>query len=52
MRGPFQEYVVEKGNRIGQLIIEQCYTSKFVEVNEFSEEKTEKGQQGFGSSGV
>ena len=47
-----EEYVVEKGNRIVQLITERCYTSTFAEVNEFSEEKTEKGQKGFGSSGA
>ena len=41
-----EEYVVETGNRIGQLIIERCYTPKFVEVNEFNEEKTVKGQRG------
>ena len=47
-----EKYVVETGNRIGQLIIERCYTPKFVEVNEFNEEKTERGQKGYGSSGV
>ena len=41
-----EEYVVETDNRIGQLIIERCYTPKFVEVNEFNEEKTIKGQRG------
>ena len=46
------EYEVETSNGIGQLIIEQCYTPKFVEVNEFNEEKTKRGQRGFGSSRV
>ena len=41
-----EEYVAETGNRIGQLVIEWCYTPKFVEVNEFNEEKTVKGQRG------
>ena len=46
------EYVVETGNHISQLIIERCFTPKFVEVSEITEEKTERGQKGFGSSGV
>ena len=47
-----EEYVVETGNCIAQLIIERCFTPKFVEVSDFTEEKTERGQKGFGSSGV
>ena len=35
-----EEYMVETGNLIGQLSIDRCYTPKFVEVNEFSKEKT------------
>ena len=46
------KYVVETGNHIAQLIIERCFTPKFVEVSEITEEKTERGQKGFGSSGV
>ena len=34
-----EEYMVAN-NPIGQLSIDQCYTPKFVEVNEFSKEKT------------
>ena len=46
------EYLVEVGNRIAQLIIERCFMQKFVEVSEFMEEKPERGEKGFGSSGV
>ena len=34
-----EEYMVAN-NPIGQLSIDRCYTPKFVEVNEFSKEKT------------
>ena len=47
-----EECVVERGNHIAQLIIERCFTPKFVEVSKFTEEKTERGQKGFASSGV
>ena len=47
-----EKYVVKTGNRIAQLIIEQCFTPKFVEVSKFTEKKTKRGQKGFGSSGV
>ena len=47
-----EEYVIETVNCIAQLIIERCFTPKFAEVSEFTEEKTERGQKGFGSSGV
>lgn len=47
-----EEFTVKTGNCIVQLIIEWCYTPKFVEVDDFSEEKTEIGQRGFGSSSV
>ena len=47
-----EEYVVGTGNRIAQLIIEQCFTPKFVEVSEFTEENTKRGLKGFGSAGV
>ena len=46
---PHEGYMEETGNLTGQLSIDQCYTPKFVEVNEFSKEKTERGQWGFGS---
>ena len=47
-----EEYVVETGKCVAQLIIEHCFTPKFVEVGEFTEEKTERGQKGFDSLGV
>ena len=47
-----EDYVVEAGNRIAQLITEHCFMPKFLEVNEFTEEKTERGQKSFGLSGV
>ena len=46
-----KEYVFEKHKRIGQLIIERYYTPKFVEVHNFTDGKTERGDGGFGSSG-
>ena len=50
---PHEEYLVEiGGNCIAQLIIERCFTPKFVEVSKFMEEKTEQGETGFASSGV
>ena len=47
-----EEYVMETGNHVAQLIIERCFTPMFVEVSEFTEEKTKREQKGFGSSGV
>ena len=47
-----EEYVVKTGNHVVQLIIERCFTPKFVEVSKFTEEKSKRGQKGFGSSGV
>ena len=38
-----EEYVIERGDRIAQLIIERCYSPKFVEVSEFTKDKTESG---------
>ena len=42
------EYIVEIGNRIAQLIIEKCYDVKFVECNELPD--TQRSVGGFGSS--
>ena len=39
------------GNRMAQLIIERCCTPKFVEVSKFMDKKTERGEEGFVSSG-
>ena len=47
-----EECLVEVGSCIAQLIIERCFTPKFVEVSKFMEEKTERGEKGFDSSGV
>ena len=45
------EYTVEKGHHVAQLIFEGYFATKFVEVNEFTEEKTERGTYGIGSTG-
>ena len=37
-----EEYVIERGDRIAQLIIERCYSLKFVEVSQFTKDKTER----------
>ena len=37
------EYMVETGNGIAQLIIERCFTPKFVEVTKFMDKTTERG---------
>ena len=40
-----EEYLVETGDRIAQLIIERCFTPKFVKVREFTEEKADRGEK-------
>ena len=47
-----EEYVIERGDRIAQMIIERLFTRKFGEVREFNKENTERGEGGFGSTGV
>ena len=47
-----EEYVVETGNQVVQLIIEHSVMPKFVEVSKFTDEKTKRGKKGFGSSSV
>ena len=42
------DYIVEIGNRVVQLIIKKCYDVKFVEYNELP--KTQRFVGGFGSS--
>ena len=49
---PHEQYMVEAGNCIVQLIIEQWFMPKFVKVSKFMDEKTERGEKGFDSSGV
>lgn len=46
-----EEYFVERGDHIAQMIIERYFTPKFVEVHEFTK-KTERGKGDFGSTGV
>lgn len=43
-------FVVEKGDRIAQLIFARVAQAKWIEVEELTE--TERGQEGFGSTGV
>jgi dUTP pyrophosphatase len=45
-----QDFVVEDGERIAQLVVAQCEQAEFVETAELSE--TERGEGGFGSTGV
>ena len=47
-----EEYVIERGDRIAQMIIERFLTPKFGEVREFNKENTERGEGGLGSTGV
>ena len=44
-----EEYVIERGDRIAQLIIERCYSPKFVEVSQFTKDKTERREGRVGS---
>jgi len=44
-----QDYHLEKGNKICQMIIQEKITAKFIEAEELSESERDKG--GFGSSG-
>ena len=43
-----EEYVIERGDHIAQLVIERYFTLKFVEVHEFTKNTTERGEDGFG----
>ena len=45
-----EDFVVEDGERIAQLVIAKCEQAEFNEVNELSE--TQRGEGGFGSTGV
>ena len=44
-----EDFVVEDGERIAQLVVAKCEQATFVETNELSE--TERGAGGFGSTG-
>ncbi|MEO9532476.1 MAG: dUTP diphosphatase [Crocinitomicaceae bacterium] len=45
-----EDFVVEDGERIAQLVVAKCEQAEFVETSELSE--TERGAGGFGSTGV
>ena len=47
-----EEYMVETGNLTAQLIIQRCFTSKFVKFSKFMYDNTEEDEKGFGSSGI
>lgn len=47
-----EEYLLEAGNCIIQLIVERCFTTRFVRVSKFMEEKVEQGEKVYGFSGV
>ena len=47
-----EEYLVEEGNCITQLIVEQCFTTRFVEISKFMEEKIEHREKVYDFSGV
>ena len=49
--GQLDSFVVEKGERIGQLLIKRVPKVKFVEVEISELEGTERGTGGFGSTG-
>jgi len=42
---------IENGDRIAQLIIEQCFDAEFAEVEDFLDQ-SDRGTGGFGSTGV
>lgn len=47
-----EDYVINQGDRVAQLVITMCYdesNSELIEVSELSE--SERGEKGFGSSG-
>ena len=45
-----EEYVSKRGDCIAQMIIERYFTLKFVEVCEFTNKNTERGEGGFNST--
>lgn len=50
-RYPYGSYIIRKGDRIAQLVIQRLPETEAVEIDEFIEE-SERGEGGFGSSGV
>ena len=49
---PINPFVIRPGYRIAQLILEQCVTPDVVEIPTENTPLTERGQNGFGSTGV
>ena len=49
--GEADSFVVEKGERIGQLLIKRVPEIRFVEVDRESLDDTDRGEGGFGSTG-
>ena len=45
-----QEYVIEKGNKVAQMLIQPVEQKQLLEVNELDE--TDRGEGGFGSTGI
>jgi len=45
-----EDFVVEDGERIAQLVVAKCEQAEFIETSGLSE--TERGEGGFGSTGV
>lgn len=45
-----EEYSIKKNDRIAQLIFLPCFQGRLIEIEELS--KTERGEAGFGSTGV
>ena len=45
-----EDYVINRGERIGQMVIAPVFQARFEEVSELDE--TERGEGGFGSTGV
>ena len=49
--GEGDSFVVEKGERIGQLLFKRVPQIRFVEVDREALEGTDRGEGGFGSTG-
>ncbi|PLW79416.1 dUTP diphosphatase [Candidatus Woesearchaeota archaeon] len=47
-----EDFYIEKGMRIAQMVIQPVLNTKVIEVNKLAEEETERGAGGFGSSGL
>ncbi len=45
-----EDFTINRGDRIGQMVIAPVWQARFIEVDELDE--TERGQGGFGSTGV